>query len=192
MNCLVTTIGTTWSIIPEVLGFTNPELLDLYRHCGQSAHYARLRQSYNIQPVDCIHIVTTLNQKLVAPALAKLRRWFEPFAAGLELYIYQREGVVDLTSAGECRQMTDLIWRTVLHARQQCGPDGQLLLCLAGGRKTMSADVQEAAHIFGCHAMLHVVDADQERASHLNKFEEGITLLQGPLPPEYAEATVPI
>ncbi len=32
MNLLLTTLGMSWAIVPELLGFTNPQQLDLYAH----------------------------------------------------------------------------------------------------------------------------------------------------------------
>jgi adenosine deaminase len=52
--------------------------------------------------------------------------------------------------------MTETIFRTVLAARET---SDKLFLSLAGGRKTMSADMQRAASMFGCDGLLHVVDA---------------------------------
>ena len=53
--------------------------------------------------------------------------------------------------------MRELILRAVLAASERAAPD-RLLLSLAGGRKTMSADLQRAGTLFGCRAMLHVID----------------------------------
>ena len=47
--------------------------------------------------------------------------------------------------------------RIVLHAAEYT-TGGQLLLTFAGGSKTMSADMQFAAAVFGCDAMIHAVD----------------------------------
>lgn len=53
--------------------------------------------------------------------------------------------------------MKEAILRIMLHA-SDCSRDGRLILSLAGGRKTMSSDMQFAASVFGCHALLHVID----------------------------------
>ena len=51
-NILVTTLGTTWAVVPELIGFTNPDALDLYAESDKAAGYAKTRKSYDIQPVD--------------------------------------------------------------------------------------------------------------------------------------------
>jgi len=50
----------------------------------------------------------------------------------------------------------ELIYRAVLLASEWTGT-GKLYLSLAGGRKTMSADLQRAGMVIGCHALLHVI-----------------------------------
>ena len=52
--------------------------------------------------------------------------------------------------------MAECIFRLVLHASERKAM-GQLVISLAGGRKTMSSDIQNAAVCFGCHALLHVI-----------------------------------
>ena len=36
MSLLLTTLGMSWAIVPELLGFTNPQQLDLYAHHPES------------------------------------------------------------------------------------------------------------------------------------------------------------
>ncbi len=62
-----------------------------------------------------------------------------------------------LVSETECRIMKEAILRIVLHAAEYA-TEGQLLLSFAGGSKTMSADMQFAATLFGCDALIQVVD----------------------------------
>ena len=40
MNLLVTTLGTTWAVAPELLGFTNADRLPLYRNHPDAANFA--------------------------------------------------------------------------------------------------------------------------------------------------------
>ncbi|MGS0754021.1 hypothetical protein ACVBEH_04275 [Roseateles sp. GG27B] len=68
-------------------------------------------------------------------------RWFRTTAA-------------DGNAQAEVELIRELILRVVLRA----GPDA--VLCLSGGRKTMSADLQRAGSIFGCQAMLHFLAPD--------------------------------
>ena len=60
--------------------------------------------------------------------------------------------------------MQELTLRLVLLASEHTAAGGQLLLSLAGGRKTMSADLQGAGAIFGAQAWLHVVSPEPSPA----------------------------
>ncbi|NOY80083.1 MAG: hypothetical protein GXP31_03665 [Kiritimatiellaeota bacterium] len=155
MNILVTTLGTTWAVVPELVGFTNPERLPLYRDHPQTAAFMRWREQYGVGPVDEIWIVTTESSK-TARALEQLDAWAE--ALDFPRRIFRYTGVSELAGVEECRQMRDLIFRVLLHAAESAN-GGRVIVSLAGGRKTMSADMQDAAAVFGCRALLHVVDA---------------------------------
>ncbi|MBJ2356732.1 CRISPR-associated ring nuclease, partial [Sphaerochaeta sp. S2] len=65
-------------------------------------------------------------------------------------------GVKEFSDERAIRLMRSWIYRIVLHASGLTA-EGKLYLSLAGGRKTMSADMQEAANLFGCDKLLHVV-----------------------------------
>ncbi len=157
VNILVTTLGQSWPIIPELLGFTNPACVDLYRDHPQREDIEKCRRDYAIRPVDEMWAVTTSGEA-TEKSIAMVIRWMEKLADCPTIRIWRAADVDELGDAKECRHMGDLILRVVLHARERTG-EGQLLLSLAGGRKTMSADMQYAASVFGCNAMLHVVDS---------------------------------
>jgi adenosine deaminase len=74
------------------------------------------------------------------------------------LRIWTAHDTDQLASQQECERFRELVFRLTLKASEQVGR-GQLLLSLAGGRKTMSADLQRAASLFGAHRLLHVVDS---------------------------------
>jgi adenosine deaminase len=173
-NILVTTMGLSWQILPQILGLTNPNVLDLYRFHPSNDRIARVREEFGLQPVDEIWIVTTKGKvdsqlvvlqqwhALLEPSnllLAEIKEW-----AGLiddsfwpVLKIFQVSGTDALISETECRIMKEAILRIVLHAAEYA-IGGQLLLSFAGGFKTMIADMQLAATLFGCDAMIHMVD----------------------------------
>jgi adenosine deaminase len=173
-NILVTTMGLSWQNLPQILGLTNPNVVDLYRFHPSNDRIEQIREEFGLQPVDEIWIVTT--QGKVDPKLVVLQEWhalIEPSKlllaeikewAGLidasfwpELKIFQVSGTDELISETECRIMKEAMLRIVLHAAEYA-TGGQLLLSFAGGSKTMSADMQLAATLFGCDAMIHVVD----------------------------------
>jgi adenosine deaminase len=148
---LVTTLGQSWAVVPELYGFTNPADLDLYACSPDLQEICKLREDFAIKPVSEIWVVTTegtCGRNLLAHWAAKL-----PSAPTLRIWV--ADGVEELRTAQECRSMAELIYRVVLLAREHTA-SGHLYLSLAGGRKTMSADMQQAARVFGCDALLHV------------------------------------
>ncbi len=186
-NILVTTMGTTWQIIPELLGFTNPDLVDLYRYHPRCGHFASVRRDYGIQPVDECWIVATHGNR-TENAIQKLNEWYAAFDTTKRpsLKIRQVADVDDLASEEECRTMAEAILRIVLHASEQSAGNG-LLLSLAGGRKTMSTDMQHAANLFGCNALLHVISKDPRKMNALGPSDFSV-----PLPPELEDQVSPL
>ncbi len=146
MNLLITTLGTSWQIVPELFSVTNPHDYDFF--CGSD--YARqFREENAMQSVDEVWVITTEGQR----DLAKLERWAEKWNCALRVFICK--GVDNFVNEGEIIKMRSLIYRVVLHGSEAAST---IYLSLSGGRKTMSADMQEAGNLFGCDAMLHVVD----------------------------------
>ena len=58
-NILVTTMGLSWQNLPQVLGLTNPNVVDLYRFHPSNDRIVRIREEFGLQPVDEIWVVTT-------------------------------------------------------------------------------------------------------------------------------------
>ncbi|MFZ7110042.1 MAG: CRISPR-associated ring nuclease [Desulfatiglandales bacterium] len=156
-NILITTFGATWQIVPELLGFTNPELVDLYAHHPQLEAIERSRLAALILPVDEVWLITTKGDK-TDQSVGSLFQWRECMKdrAVPSFRVWQVADAEDLASEAECRRMAECIFRLVLHASERKAM-GQLVISLAGGRKTMSSDIQNAAACFGCHALLHVI-----------------------------------
>jgi adenosine deaminase len=164
-NILVTTLGGTWQIVPELFGFTNPDLLDLYCHHPERESIRKKKEQTNIKAIDELWMLTT-DGKSGKESIEKALEWHSLLAADRRptLRFWQVSETDNLSSEEECKKMTEAILRLVLHASEQTSglhtdqAQSQLLLSLAGGRKTMSSDMQFAANIFGCHALLHVID----------------------------------
>lgn len=158
MNILVVTLGVSWAVAPELLAYVNLNSFPLYaQHPGRATLREALRVQ-KVEPVEELWIVTTCDARTL-DGVKQLRRWLEASAADVRLRVWYSQTVSELNDAAQCRHMRDLILRVVLHARQCCD-SGQLVLSLAGGRKTMSADMQHAALLFGCHSLLHVTVAE--------------------------------
>lgn len=155
-NILLCTLGASWAVIPEVYALVEPAF-DLYAHHPQKADIDRLRSDHQLLPPDELWVCTTGG----APtdrSLDSLLAWWALLENPRPLRIWRAQGTDQLASQQECESFRELAFRLTLKASHQC-QGGQLLLSLAGGRKTMSADLQRAASLFGCHRLLHVVDS---------------------------------
>ena len=188
-NILVTTLGTTWQILPELVGFTNPDLIDVFCNHPRRDRIAQVRKEYDIKPVDEMWVISTRGDK-IRQTVQNLLGWYDLLDEDRrpELRIWQVSGVEDLASERECALMSEAIFRVVLHASEQ-SDSGQLLLSLAGGRKTMSSDIQSAGALFGCHALLHVIENGRftYRLGDMSRVR-----FSGPLPPELEDAVTPL
>ena len=160
-NILLCTLGASWAVIPEIYGFLAPDVLPLYKHHPQQAVIKKLRDDYQLLPPDEIWICTTQGVQTEG-SLDQLKRWILTFQNPPVLRIWQAKGTDQLATQAECDQIKELIVRACLKAHQTVknAGTGQVVLSLAGGRKTMSADMQWAGSLFGCAALLHVIGSD--------------------------------
>ena len=188
-NILITTFGATWQIVPELLGFANPGLVDLYALHPAADRIREARARAGICPVEELWLITTKG-KTTDEAVLKVREW-----QGLlgrkpqpEIRVWQANNVQDLVSEAECRLMAECIYRLVLHASERV-KRGQLIVSLTGGRKTMSSDIQNAAVAFGCHALVHVIQNERHRRSLLGLSPDDFTR---PLPADLRDAVTPV
>ncbi|GHT28355.1 hypothetical protein FACS18942_08700 [Planctomycetales bacterium] len=150
MKLLVTTLGMSWQIVPELFGFTNPVN---YSFFGDLNEIETQRQEHGIESVNEVWAITTEGQQ----DLDKLQAWAEHWHCPLRVIVCS--GVKEFGSQGDADKMRSLIYRVVLKAAAATKESGgKLFLSLSGGRKTMSADMQEAGNLFGCDAMIHIVD----------------------------------
>lgn len=174
MNLLVTTLGTSWQIVPELFSITNPENYDFF--CN-SENVNRFRSENAIQSVDELWVITTEGQK----DIKKLQNWAKKWHCNLKVFICN--GVDNFQDEQEILKMRSFIYKIVLTASEKAQT---LYLSLSGGRKTMSADMQEAGNLFGCDAMFHVVDIKKAPEEFKND-----NLLSEPKR-EYAECYIPL
>jgi adenosine deaminase len=188
MNILITTFGLTWPVLPELIGFTNPEVFDFYRNHPDVAEINYLRIRHDILPSDELWIIHT-DSKQSCKAITKFEAWRLSLRMNMPVVRYfSYSGVSELGNEYECRAMSDLIFRTVLLATEKTRV-GKLIISLTGGRKNMSADIQRASDIFGCSGVIHI--ADHIQGDSILKQLEPDQLLQ-PLPLEEAACLNPM
>ncbi len=186
MNILISTFGTSWQIIPEMLGFTNPDRIYIYNNRSDYEKIMKERTKYEINDIDEVWLATTESAQ-IEKALGQLYKWHEHFKEYFKIKIWKTSGVSELNSSRECQVMRDMIYKLVLNATSE---KDNVFISLAGGRKTMSADIQQAGFLFGCSAILHVVDVYSELSADLRRMTPDI--MARPLKKEYAELINPI
>ena len=158
-NILLCTLGASWAVIPEAYAFLAPERLPLYQYHPQWDKLRSLKADFQLQAPDEIWVCTTQGQQ-TQQSLEQLQHWVQLCLQAPILRIWQAEQTDQLASQEECAKIRELIVRACLKAHH-CANGGQVVLSLAGGRKTMSADMQWAGSLFGCQALLHVISADK-------------------------------
>ena len=195
MNILLCTLGVSWAVIPEIYGFLAPERLDLYAHSPQAEALAALRARQALQSPDEIWVCTTEGEK-TQQSIQQMRQWWALAGEPVPLRLWTAAGTDQLATQHECDHLRELILRLVLKASECCRQDsttgtpaGQLVLSLAGGRKTMSADLQWAGSLFGSQAMLHVVGPEPLPEALRNARPETFI---APLPANLAGAVTPL
>lgn len=186
-NILLCTLGASWAVIPEVYGFLDPEKLPLYRHHPKAAELDQIRREYGLQAPDEIWICTTQGEQ-TQKSLIPLREWQHCLPRPIDMRIWQAQDSDQLANQEECAHMRELILRACLKAHDYA-QGGQVALSLAGGRKTMSADVQWAGSLFGCSALLHVVGQEPLPDTLKNAQPQ---LFAQPLPYEICAAIMPL
>lgn len=157
MNILLSTFGQTWQIVPELVGLVNPDCVPLYNNYPLTDQLQQFKKMAGGNPVDEVWLILTNDSKSVE-AFNLVKMWYELLSMPrFVLRGFVCQSASQLADAAECRAMADYIMRVVLKA-SSCLDGGCLLLSLAGGRKTMSADLQRAATFFGCRLLFHVAD----------------------------------
>lgn len=188
MNILLCTLGASWAVIPEIFGWLAPDKLPLYAHHPDCMRLDEVRHTHALRSPDELWICTTEGDKTIA-SLDKLRAWWALIDAPIPLRIWTAAGTDQLATQAECDHVRELTLRSVMAASERIGSSGQLVVSLAGGRKTMSADLQWAGSVFGASAWLHVVGPDPLPAALFTAAPE--TFCQA-LPAEVAAGVTPL
>ena len=187
MNILLCTLGASWGVIPEALSFVRPTLIDLYQHHPERERIVAARTEHALTAPDELWVLTT-GGKRATEGLASLLAWCGALAVELVVRVWVAAETDELATEVECRTMRELTYRVSLLATELGSADG-VVACLAGGRKTMSADLQRAAEFFGCGALVHIVGSEP-LPEQLKRAD--VDLFQAALAPELAKAVTPI
>ncbi len=209
-NILLCTLGTSWAVIPEAYAFLAPDKLPMYQNHPEQAQLLALKAEYQLQPPDEIWVCTTQGEQ-TQKSLEQLQQWIVLCPQAPVLRIWQAGQTDQLASQEECGKIRELIVRACLKAHQHANGDalveetntpgrsdalvakktGQVVLSLAGGRKTMSADMQWAGSLFGCQALLHVI-SDDSRLRDSILFKPQPAMLAQALTKDLAQLIMPL
>ena len=175
-NLLISTLGATPDIIEETIGIFNYDgNVDFYRN---NEHVQVMRKG--LEHIDEVWLVATDQKHIVKPKGNDILSAQESYdyisqncsKYGAAIRVFVLDGVADIVNESDARAFHDLLLRVVAYGHLQKG-NGKLYLSLACGRKTMSTDMQDAALIFGCDNLLHVLG---------DKMEDATPMLMGAIP----------
>jgi adenosine deaminase len=160
-HILIASLGASWAVVPEVLGWLAPGMVDLYACHPLAAQLDAERREHALTAPDEVWLLTT-EGVAAQRSIEHVSDWWRRLEAVgnrpmPKLRVWQAGDTGTLATAEECRRWRELAFRAVLAAQDRAGNGGTVTLSLAGGRKTMSADLQDAGDAFGRHALLHVV-----------------------------------
>lgn len=129
---LLISLGTSWPIVPEA-----------YLHPGHS--------------FSEVHVLTTSSPK-VETGLVPLREWFTSRAPEIRLTVTRAGQVPDITRGDDHEAFEEVLFRWFAERQAAARTAGAgVQVCLAGGFKTISAGMQQAAEVFGCQGLFHVL-----------------------------------
>src|SRR5574344_500825 len=160
-NILISTLGASWEIIPETIGAFNYSLEhDFYRHAPERVKGIREKFGKDSR-IDELWLVSTDQRHVgkvlsVDEILGKIREWNEGMRCVPVVRTWVLNGIGDINSEENAEAFHDLMLKVYAFARVQ-KEGGKLIASLACGRKTMSADMQDAAYCFGCDLSLHII-----------------------------------
>lgn len=185
MNILVSTFNT-WILVPETVGLFNYSRLDLYKnHLHNVETFRKKLLSIGVDCIDEIWLLGTGNvsDEKNKESLRKVNEWNSKGPFVKKICFCKLAGVDDIKNQNAADEFHNMTFEVVATARKKTqATGGKLVLSLAGGRKTMSSDMQDAAYAIGFDALIHVLG---ERLDN----EEGV-LLGGVLGMGKGEASV--
>lgn len=143
-HLLLASLGTTPDVVLEIVDWlNNPSLWPNSPH--------------KFPPVTEVWVITTTRQQA---ELGNLKRSMESFFSTIKFLPRVAQNIADILNKNDHETMSEILYRAVLHGeawKKGAGTSAMFTVCLAGGRKTISSTLQEAANFFEVDALFHVV-----------------------------------
>jgi adenosine deaminase len=197
MRIGISSLGLSWLILPEVLGFLDPERFDFYRNHSERAAIESMRKQYGINGIDELWIFLTTDPKSQKSFSDDFLPWVAQLKQPPLVRAWACQNIPDIRTEKDCRSVRNALFLLILHAHRRMrigfstpASEDTLYISLTGGRKTISADLQDAAVYFGCTLLFHIIDRDLHNQKELHELSwKG---LQEPLPTAQATVFLPL
>lgn len=172
MNILLSSLGLKSVIVEEALGLFNYRDFDFYEGKDWAQKVNELRNTFGLtgHEIDEVWLIATDKRasdrgashfNSISEDLTQLNSKAEIYGVKYRLFVL--DNVDDIKTDAEAHAYHSMALEACCMARQYVGPDGGVYISLACGRKTMSADLQDAAYCFGCKMLMHVLgDTDRD------------------------------
>ncbi|RKX80189.1 MAG: hypothetical protein DRP87_00485 [Spirochaetes bacterium] len=157
MRIALTSLGQSWAIIPELTGFLYPRGYDFFKNHPDAGKINSSREFLGAGKLDELWVLAT-EERNSLKAVDKIRMWSELVYLDIPIRVWITSGLSDLFSPEDCAHMRDAVLRLCMLCRKLVGRNTEIIFSLAGGRKTMSADIQYSASFFGPGVLIHVAD----------------------------------
>ena len=169
-NILISTLGLSWEIIPETVGafFYEEGGMDFYGNVPEESVQGFRESAKKVlqgQTIDELWLISTDQEKdpkdprsmSLSEMRERIAEWCNSYAPAnkLAVRIFVLKDVNDIDSKESVDKFHNLALQ-VLFTSKLYANGGKRIVSLACGRKTMSADIQDAAYCFGCDMMMHV------------------------------------
>lgn len=167
MNIFLSTFGNNTEIIKESLGLFcfGDCVVDYYGQKDEKNREAvcdtrHAFEQNRIEHLDEFWLLAT-DQKNLKELFDEIEKWNRENRIVQSVRIFVLKDIPDITSKNQADAFHNMAMKVVAFAKSKVrNSGGKLLISLAGGRKTMSSDLQDAAYCFGFDALLHILSSE--------------------------------
>jgi|GEM_PF-3318692 len=110
-----------------------------------------------------VHVLGTESLRSSADELAEAFGAESDGGFGIPLELWIPEGLAQIESMEDQMVLEEAIYLAYRRALDEAGGPSQLLVCIAGGYKTMTATLQKAATQLGARQLFHVIAAPNDK-----------------------------